>query len=152
MSYNPNFVGNPSSLTVGSSSTGYQNNTGSTAGIATAVSASAANPGQFLLTDVSNEPSAEGWLGLTSQSIPNLASGLVISDGRLENVQSLGFTVGQAVWVGSTPGTLTTTQPSIGVAGFVSGDFVLFVGVIVQNEFNPSNQDLQLCRQIIGQL
>jgi hypothetical protein len=109
--------------------------------------------GQAVLVDVSDETTVESMIGLTSASIPSAANGQVISDGRLENIPlGLGFAVGDTVWVGTTPGSLTNVKPDITAPGWVAGYFVIFVGVVVQNEFNPSNQDLQLCRQLIGQL
>jgi hypothetical protein len=38
------------------------------------------------------------------------------------------------------------------VAPFVSGNIMVFSGVIVQNESNPSNQDLQILTQVLGAL
>jgi hypothetical protein len=38
------------------------------------------------------------------------------------------------------------------VAPFVSGDWMVFSGVIVQNEDNPSLQDLQILTQVLGAL
>lgn len=150
MSYSPLFRGNSSKAASTLNATGYQNATGSSAPIGAPVSTSGS--GQFALTDVSSEPSVEGWLGLASEVIPNTATGLISSDGRIQNVNGWGFSNGDAVWVGSTPGTLTNVKPDLGSPGWSSGDFVLFVGVVVQNEFNPSVQDIQLCRQIVGQL
>ncbi len=148
MSYNPNFTG--SSVTASRQfSTGYQNGSGSTIAIASPVSTNTS--GQILLTDVSNETSALGFVGLTNIAIPSAASGEVISGGRIENVTT-SFSVGDAIWVGSTPGTLTNVKPNAGSNGFASGYFVIFVGVLVVNEFSPSETDIQLLPQVIGQL
>ncbi len=151
MSYNPlwtTLIGKGSSRQTQS---GYQNGTLSTMPIATPVAANTF--GQAVLVDVSDETTVESMIGLTSASIPSAANGQVISDGRLENIPlGLGFAVGDTVWVGTTPGSLTNVKPDITAPGWVAGYFVIFVGVVVQNEFNPSNQDLQLCRQLIGQL
>jgi hypothetical protein len=107
----------------------------------------------IVLVDVSNESTVFNIIGLTNGVIPNGGTGAVISDGRFQNIPSgLGLTVGQPLWVGSTPGTLTTTKPQVGFNGFVEEDFIIFVGVVVQNQFNPSNQDIQVSKQIIGQL
>ena len=151
MSYSPLFRGNPANASVGSTGSGYQNGIGSTILAATAVSTSTS--GLLVLTDVSSETLSEAWLGLASESIPSAAFGQVASDGRLQNIPlGLGFSVGDPIWVGTTPGSLTNVKPSIGIGAWASGYFVLFVGVVVQNEFNPSQQDIQLCRQVIGQL
>ena len=153
MSYSPLFRGNSSQAPSVSTASGYQNGTGSTMAVATAVSAVAANPGQMALTDVTLEASAEGWLGLTSESTPSTAIGQVSGDGRLQNIPAgLGFSVGDPIWVGNTPGSLTNVRPDLTVSGWVSGMYILFVGVVVQNEFDNTKQDIQLSRQIIGQL
>ncbi len=150
MSYSPSSF-NPQTATTFGNASGYQNGTVSTMAVATPVSTNTS--GQIVLTDVSDESLSEGWIGLTAVSLPSTAIGQVATDGRIQNIPSgLGFAVGDPIWVGNTPGTLTNVRPDLTVGGWVSGDYVLFVGVVVQNEYNPSNQDIQISRQIIGQL
>ena len=150
MSYSPTSF-NPQTATTFANASGYQNGTVSTMAIATSVSTNGS--GQLVLTDVTNEALSEGWLGLVAQSLPSAAIGQVVTDGRIQNIPSgLGFSVGDPIWVGNTPGTLTNVRPDVTVPGWSVGDYVLFVGVVVQNEYNPSNQDIQISRQIIGQL
>lgn len=148
MSYNPNFTGASASASR-QLSTGYQNGSGSTIPLASPVSSNTS--GQILLTDVSNEALALAFVGLTNIAIPSAASGEVISTGRIENV-STGFSIGDAIYIGSTPGTLTNIKPNEGSNGFVALDWVIFVGVLVKNEFNPSQTDIQMLPQVIGQL
>jgi hypothetical protein len=150
MSYSPNFRGTSAAVPATATSTGYQNAVGGSVAVATAVSTNAS--GQFVLTDVTDESSSEGWLGLTAETIPNAATGQVMSDGRLINIPNLGFSNGDPIWVGLTPGSLTNVKPDLSQPGWAEGMWVLFVGVVVQNEFNSLQQDIQLCRQIIGQL
>ena len=151
MSYSPTFFGSTAKGPSSGTASGYQNGTLSTISAASAVSTNTS--GQMILTDVTNEATIETWLGLTSASTPSAATGMVASDGRLQSIPlGLGFSVGDPIWVGTTPGSLTNVKPSIGVPGWSAGYYVLFVGVVVQNEFNPSDQDIQICRQIIGQL
>lgn len=150
MSYNPLYSGSNAAGTASGTATGYQNGTGSTIALGTVVSTNTS--GQLVLTDVSNEALVEAWLGLSTMSIPSAANGQVISDGRLENISlGLGFSIGDPIWVGITPGSLTNVKPDLTVSGWVAGMFILFVGVVVKNQFNPSAQDIQLLRQIIGQ-
>ncbi len=151
MGFNPTWQG-PNGL--GSSTsiqTLYQNGTGSTAPVATVVSqGTGAN---FVLTDVTNEATVETFLGLVAASTPAATNGLVGSDGRIQGIPSgLGFSIGDALWVGLTPGSLTNVKPDLTVSGWNSGYFVIFIGVVVQNQFNPSLQDIQMFKQIIGQL
>lgn len=151
MSYSPLYRGKSSTGTASGSASGYQNGTGSTMPIATAVSTNTA--GQIVLTDVSSEALSEGWLGLVEDALPTSAFGQVATDGRLQNIPlGLGFAIGDPIWVGNSPGTLTNVRPDLSGIGWSRDMYILFVGVVVQNEFNPALQDIQLFRQIIGQL
>lgn len=150
MSYSPLFTGSSSKGPSSGTSSDYTNGTGSTMNLGSPVSTNTS--GQVLLTDVSSEVSATAYVGLAATSIASSASGQVASDGRLQNISlGLGFSVGDPIWVGI-GGTLTNVKPNIGVGGWISGYWVLFVGVVVKNQFVGTNQDIQLLRQIIGQL
>jgi hypothetical protein len=128
----------------------YQNGTGLTQAAATVVSQGTGQ--NFVLTDVTNESTVETFVGLTSTSSISGASILINSDGRVENIpSSLGFSIGDALWVGLTPGSLTNVKPDLATPGWFAGYFVIFIGVVVQNQFNPSNQDIQIFKQIVGQ-
>ncbi|CAK9253117.1 unnamed protein product [Sphagnum jensenii] len=74
--------------------------------MASAVSTS--TNGLLVLTDVTSETLSEAWVGLASAAIPAAAIGQVSSDGRIQNIPvGLGFSVGDPIWVGVTPGSLT---------------------------------------------
>lgn len=128
--------------------TGYQNASGSTLAQATPITINGSS--QLVGVDVSSSASANKILGLCSTSIPNSASGEVVDHGRLENV-SVGFSVGDALYV-SKAGFLTNVVPSVGVGGFVAGDWVVFVGVVVKNEFNNLQLDIVISIQVRGVL
>ena len=49
-------------------------------------------------------------------------------------------------------GSLTNIKPTDGEDGFVSGDFVIKVGVIVKDSNNPSQKNLIVNIQVMGQL
>lgn len=151
MSYSPNFRGTMSLAPSLANSSTYTNGVGSQVSIATPVSQGVG--ANFVLLDVTNESTVESFLGLTSQVIPSAASGTVMSEGRLENIPlGLGLAVGDTLWAGTSPGTMTTTKPDVSQPGWSAGMWVVFLGVVVQNQFNPSNQDIQIFKQIIGQL
>lgn len=148
MTYSPNFRGNSARGSSRQCQTNYQSGSGSTMSKGVPVSVNAF--GQVTPTDVSDETSVEGIVGLLSADLPTAASGGVISDGRVEDVTT-SFVYGDPVYVAKAGG-LTNTRPSIGVGSFVTGDFVIFLGVVVQNEFNPAKKDIQLMISIVGQL
>jgi hypothetical protein len=151
MSYSPLFRGSSSTAPSYANASGYQNGIVSTIAMCTPVSTNTS--GQLVLTDVTVEALSEGWLGLTDAAIPTTATGQVVTDGRIQNIPSgLGFALGDPIWVGPTPGSLTNVRPDLTAPGWSTGYYVLFVGVVVQNQFNPSLQDIQVSRQIIGQL
>lgn len=99
--------------------------------------------------DVSVESDALRIIGITIQSILNATAGSVMNLGRIENVT--GFNLGDVLYVSKTGG-LTTTLPEIGVGGFVASDFVIKIAKISKNQTNPSNKDMIVQIQLIGQL
>lgn len=149
MSYSPAFRGSNALGSARSAETGYQNGTGFTLTKSTPVSTNTS--GQLVKVDVSSETLTQALVGLCSSDIPSAANGMVSNAGRLENI-STSFSVGDPIWLGKTAGTLTNVKPDVGVGGFVTSDWVIFVGVITKNEFNGSLKDIQLMIQIVGQL
>jgi hypothetical protein len=147
MTYSPKFRGNTATGGSRAVGAGYTNGSGGQLNKGSVVSINGA--GNILTIDVSDETSVKRLVGLVEDDLPNLATGQVVDTGRLEDIS--GFNVGDALYV-SAAGGLTTTQPSIGVGGFESGDFVIFVGVVVKNEFNALQKDLQLFLTVVGQL
>jgi hypothetical protein len=138
MSYSPFFRGSNAKGSVRNLQSGYQNGTGGTLAQGTPVTVNLA--GQLVAVDVSNDAMANGIVGLVAADIPVSASGQVLDNGRLENV-SMGFNVGDILYV-SKSGFLTNIIPDYGVGGFAAGDWIIFVGVVVQNEFNALQKDI----------
>ena len=151
MGFNPTWQGPNGTGSSVSTQTGYQNGTGSATVIGTPVAQGAG--ANFVLLDVTQEDVAEAFLGLSATAIPASTTGQIASDGRVQNIDAgFGFAVGDAVYAGLTPGSLTNIKPDLGASGWAAGMFVIFIGVVVQNQFNPSNQDIQIFKQIVGQL
>lgn len=148
MSYSPNFRGSQGKGSSRSLSTNFQNASGGT--LAQSTPASVNSSGQLVGVDVSSDTSVGAIVGLCGADIPNAATGPVVDSGRLENVV-LGFSVGDAIYI-SKAGFLTNVKPSLGVGGFITGDFIIFVGVVVKNEFNALQKDIQLMIENIGQI
>lgn len=148
MSYSPLFRGQTAKGAVRHVESGYQNGTGSTLAQGTPVTINGS--GQIVPVDVSVDASANAIIGLVVNDIPVTANGQVIDNSRLENV-SLGFSVGDILYV-SKAGFLTNILPDYGVGGFTSGDWVIYVGVVVQNEFNALQIDIVVSISARGQL
>jgi hypothetical protein len=151
MGYNPLIRGANPNISSRATSTGYQNGTGANMNACAPVSANTA--GNIVYTDPSVESLVTSFVGLTQIALPSGASGQVVSDGRIENIPiDLGFAIGDAIYLGLTPGSLTNVKPDINATGWSEGMFVVFVGVVVPNEFDTEEQDIQLNRIIVGQL
>ena len=106
--------------------------------------------GQLLTVDPSVESQARACLGLVTTSISPSGSSEVIIQGRLVDVTVPG-SIGEVLYV-SKSGTPTNVQPSIGVGGFVAGDFVVSIGVIASNLTNPLLTDVMVDVRVVGQL
>lgn len=149
MTFSPNFRGSSARGSSRQVETNYVNASGGALTKGTAVSTNLA--GQIVALDVSDEDSVSRLVGITSVLIPDTATGGVVSVGRVEDITT-SFAIGDAIYAGKTPGSLTNVKPDIGVSSFVAGDFVIFIGVIVKNEFNPLKKDLHFMPSVIGQL
>lgn len=150
MSYSPNYRGNSGKGSSRQTQTGYTNGTGSTISAASPVYSTASGIGPL---DVSSTATIEKFAGLVSADLPSAAHGLVVSDGRVENIPlGLGFALGDAIWAGTAPGSLTNVKPDYSAPGWSAGMWVIFLGVVVVNEFDPLKQDIQLFKQIVGRL
>jgi hypothetical protein len=146
MSYDP--PNSTNSFSSRNLSTNYTNGSGST--ILKGTPVATLSTGLVTTIDASDQASVDAFVGLYAQDTPNGASGLVIDSGRLENVTT-SFNVGDPLYISKTGG-LINVPPSIGVNGFVVGDEVVFVGVVVINEFNPSLKDIKVLIEKVGDL
>jgi len=106
--------------------------------------------GGIKTTNVADESGSIGCIGLAEVAIADGASGGVTSFGRLLN-SGTGFAIGDIVYV-SKAGGITNSKPSIGVSGFVSGDWIIKVGAVAVNLTNPANKDILVNVSVIGQL
>ena len=124
------------------------NNSGSS--IASLQPVASDSNGKLIAIDPAVELTAVKILGVAESSIPNGSYGNVYSHGKFENITTT-FGFGDYVYVSKTGG-LTNIEPSEGVDGFVSGDFILRVGIIVRNRAIPSQKDLIINIGIVGQV
>lgn len=148
MTYSPSFFNKESKGSARQTITNFVNGSGSTLAKGTAVSINSSS--QLVLVDVSSVSSVQAIVGVTGIDLPNAANGAVVDNGRLEDLTT-SFVLGDSLYIGKT-GELTSSKPEIGVASFVEGDFVVFMGVIVKNEFDPLKKDLKLMISVVGQL
>lgn len=123
------------------------NQTGSSIPVGTPVKITSTGLG---LVDVSLEADIDAFAGILKAQVANLSAGNVITSGSIENF-STAYAVGSMVYI-SKIGTLTNVKPSAGINGFAEGDFVIKIGMIAKNNDNPSNKDLLVGIQIMGQL
>ena len=145
MTYNPNSRGlAPSAKQVGSLRS---NQTGST--IPRGVPVKLTSSGLDLM-DVSVETDIDAYAGVLAADTLDLSTGTLVGSGVVENITTA-FAVGSIVYINKV-GLLTNVKPSIGVNGFGTGDFIVKVGMIAQNNDNPSNKDLLVQTQVMGQL
>lgn len=147
MSYSPNFRGNESSAPALGIQSDFTNGSGLTMPIYTPVCSNSS--GDVVMVDVSDESKALSVIGITASQILNGDTGSIVTEGRIKNVAlSLAF---GSLYI-SKVGTITDVKPSIGVGGFISGDFIVRVGVLVKNKDNPLNKDIVLNIMPVGQL
>lgn len=148
MSYSPQFFNSTTNI-ASALITDYTNASVITA-IPQAQACSVDGSGLLAPLDVSSQSSWNNFVGYANVRISTSTLGPVIANGRLQNITT-SFSVGTPLYIGkdSNP---TNIIPSVGVNGFVSGDAVIFMGVLVQNETTPSEIDISLFTQIIGTL
>jgi hypothetical protein len=148
MSYSPNSF-SPQTATASAVVTDYTNASAINA-IPQGQACSINSSGLIVPLDVSSQPSWQGFVGYAQVRIPTSTLGPIIANGRLQNFTTA-LPVGTALYVG-TDGNPTNIVPSVGVNGFVEGDMVIFMGVLVSNEANGSEIDIALFTQLIGTL
>lgn len=148
MTYSPSFFNKESKGSSRQTITNFQNGSGS--GLAKGTPVAVNTSGQLVTVNVSSQTLVQAIVGLTAMNLPNSATGQVVDNGRLEDITTT-FAIGDALYIGKN-GLLTNVKPDYGVDGFAEGDFVIFVGVVVRNEFTPAFKDIKLMISVVGQL
>jgi hypothetical protein len=105
--------------------------------------------GEMAAVNVSDVLSSHLFVGLTNTSVSDGDAAQITTFGKIENIT--GITLGAPVFVSKTGG-LTQLYPTAGVDGFVSGDYCIKVGAPIKNQDNPSNIDLIVSIQMVGQI
>lgn len=128
--------------------TGLKNMTGLTIDKGTPVAVD--TQGEIALVDVSDEALALSLVGVANADIVDGAFGAIVTHGVLKGIATTA-TFGDIMYVAK-DGTLTNIKPTTGENGFVTGDFVIKVGVLVRDAINPSNKNLIVNLRVVGQL
>lgn len=136
------------SLTTSGVQDSRQNNTGGTILKGTPLTIN--SNGELDGINLSSEVSALSIVGVADGTIIDGAFGNYIASGKLVDITT-SANLGDVLYVDKS-GTLSNVKPSIGVGGFIVGDFVISVGVVAKNIDNASLKDLILNIQVIGQL
>ena len=124
------------------------NNTGNTIAARTVVCVNSS--GDITPVSVAVEANAFSVIGVTANSISNASSGTIVISGALKNITT-SASFGDALFI-AIDGSLTNVKPTIGVNGFMAGDFVIKVGIIVKDHTNSLQKNLIINNQIMGQL
>ena len=148
MSFNPNFKGSGNVSVAKTTSADFINNSGSSLNKGVPVRLDI--NGELMPIDPSIEAHVSAIAGIVSQSISDNQSGSIINSGRLEDFIT-SATIGSPLYLAK-DGSITDVKPSIGVGGFVEGDFAVLLGIVAKNTVNPANKDLLIRIQLIGQL
>jgi hypothetical protein len=135
-------------VSASSSASTFTNNSGSSIPAFSPVSMR--SDGSLIVSSVTTENNALAVVGITTGIIADTASASIITGGRVPNITTTAL-VADIIYISKT-GTLTNVKPDIGVSGFVVGDFVVMIGLIVPNQTNPLNKDILVKLQLIGQL
>lgn len=148
MSYSPNYKGRETDALAQNVGENIGNTSGFT--ISRAVPVRIDGNGNLDLIDVSDEDQALAVAGVTLESIASGTKGPLASSGRVLNITTTANN-GNVLYVSKTGG-LTNIKPEAGVGGFLEGDFVVRIGVLFKNQDFPTQQDLLLNIEVIGQL
>ena len=81
-------------------------------------------PSVKLASNASDTTSAKTF-GIAAENITSGSEGLIVSQGIVKNINTNGFNEGDVLWLGNTPGSLTTTKPQGPLHG-------VFVGVVIK--------------------
>ena len=106
--------------------------------------------GQINLVDVSDEALALSVIGVAGSAITDGAFGSIVTHGAMKGLVT-SATFGDIMYIAK-DGFLTNIKPTLDNEGFVAGDFVIKMGVLVRDATNPSNKNLIVNIQVMGQL
>ena len=103
------------------------NNTGSTLtdGQVVYVTGSTGELPSVSLANASNESTSAATIGVVTESIANGADGFITTSGLIHGLNTLAFTEGDLLWLGTTAGTYTNTKPT-------SPNHLVLIGYVIK--------------------
>lgn len=103
------------------------NNTGSplTDGQVVYVTGSTGNLPSVSLADASSETTSAATIGVVTETIANGADGFITVSGIVNGLNTLAFNEGDLLWLGTTPGTFSTTKP-------ISPAHLVLIGYVIK--------------------
>ena len=103
------------------------NNTGATLtdGQVVYVTGSTGNLPSVSLADASSEATSAATLGVVTETIANGADGFITVSGIVNGLNTLAFNEGDLLWLGTTPGTFSTTKP-------ISPAHLVLIGYVIK--------------------
>lgn len=103
------------------------NNTGSTLtdGQVVYVTGSTGELPSVSLANASNESTSATTIGVVTESIANGADGFITTSGLIHGLNTLAFTEGDLLWLGTTAGTYTNTKPT-------SPNHLVLIGYVIK--------------------
>lgn len=111
----------------------------------------AINPSGFgAIVNVGTSGNAESAVGILMANISGGGAATVVLGGKIINC-GLSHAAGSVLYVAK-DGSLTASKPTSGVGGFVTGDYIVRVGVISVDPANLVTKDLIVDVQVVGQL
>ena len=133
-------LGGNISLDIGQENVAYcYNDTGSpiAKGKVVAVTGSQGQRPTIALADASSEPLSADTIGVTQEAIGNASLGFVATFGVVHGINTYGLTEGDAIYLSTTAGGLTSTRPS-------APDHTVIIGWCVRESNSPSGTDGQI--------
>jgi hypothetical protein len=150
MTYSPAWRGNTATGTILGIESSLRNGTALTISKYSPVAINGS--GDIQKSDATNEALSFSSIGILKADCSASAVGDIVTSGRIIDVDMPTFSFGDAIYIGSTPGTLTNIKPTDGIDGFIAGNYVVRIGMILKNETDPLKKDLFVSLMMCGQL
>lgn len=82
---------------------------------------------EVLKADATTEATSSKTVGGVYEDVANDATGYVVTSGEVDNLDTSAYSIGQQLWLGTTPGTVVTTPPA-------EPNHVVFIGTVTRSQ------------------